>query len=265
MEEVSPPFVPPDALVLGVFRVQLYSVFILLGVITAYVLARSEARHFGITAERLQASLLYGLLPGIAGARLYHVLDQFERYAGSPLEALAIWNGGLGILGGLAGGALGLWIWSRRSEVPLLRILDVWAPGLLAGQAIGRFGNWTNQEAFGPPTSGLVGIYIDPAYRPEQFAASTHFHPTFFYEAGYDLLGLALLLALRPRLRHRPGAVLGAYFIVYAIGRFAIEFFRFDTAQAFGFSVAQLIAVGLVALGIYLLSRTSLQLRPPKP
>ena len=252
------PFVPPEALSLGPLRVQLYSVFILVGVVVAYLIARPEAKRFGITAEQLQASLLYGLLPGIAGARLYHVLDQFGRYAGDPISVLAVWNGGLGILGGLAGGAVGLWLYCRRRGFSLLRLLDVWAPGMLAAQAIGRFGNWTNQEAFGQPTDGVLKTYIDPAHRPEQFADSAYFHPTYFYEAGYDFLGVLVLLALRPRLRERPGAVLGAYFIVYAVGRAGIEFFRTDTAHTFGLPTAQLIAAGLVCGGIYLLSRRNI-------
>lgn len=247
--------VPPASVVLGPFTVYFYSLFILLGITLGYFLAKPEARQSRIAPDVLRASLFYGLLPGIVGARLYHVLDRFDYYAGQPLQAFALWNGGLAIIGGLAGGALGLWWFTRRFRIDLLRLLDIWAPSVLLAQAIGRFGNWTNQEAFGPPTDAPWGVFIDPVHRPAKHAAATHFHPTFFYETGIDLLGLALLLALRPRLRAKPGAVLGAYLVIYATGRFTVEFFRTDTASIAGASVAQLAAVILVLGGLWLAAR----------
>ncbi len=252
-------FVPPESVTLGPFTVYFYSLFILLGLGLGYLLAKPEARRLRIPLEALRMSILYGLLPGIAGARLYHVLDRFDYYAAQPAQVFALWNGGLAILGGLAGGLLGLWWFARRQRIRLLRLLDVWAPSVLLAQAIGRFGNWTNQEAFGPPTDAPWGVLIEPAHRPAEHTAATHFHPTFFYEAGLNLLGLALLLALRPRLRSKPGTVLGAYLVIYAAGRFAVEFYRFDTAQFAGLNVAQAAAVGLAVVGIWLLTRPRAQ------
>lgn len=250
---------PSDHLTLGPFTVYWYSVFLLVAIVLGYLLARPEARRRKVPGHLLQLSLLYGLIPGILGARLYHVIDQWSLYAGGTLEAFAVWNGGLGILGGLAGGALGLWLFARRYQLSLLTLLDIWAPSVLLGQAIGRLGNWTNQEAFGPPTTQPWKIFIDPEYRPEQYAGDQYFHPTFFYEAGLDLIGLAILLLWRPRLRHRPGAVLGAYLLLYATGRFIVEFYRFDTAQVAGVAVAHILAVILICLGIFLLFRPTQQ------
>ncbi|MEX2209952.1 MAG: prolipoprotein diacylglyceryl transferase [Patescibacteria group bacterium] len=247
--------VPPESVTLGPFTIYFYSLFILLGLGLGYLLAKPEARRLRIPFDVLRLSIFYGLLPGIAGARLYHVLDRLDYYAGQPAQVFALWNGGLAILGGLAGGLLGLWWFARRRRIRLLRLLDAWAPSVLLAQAIGRFGNWTNQEAFGPPTDAPWGAFIEPAHRPAEHAAATHFHPTFFYEAGLNLLGLVLLLALRPRLRRKPGAVLGAYLVIYAAGRFATEFFRFDTATIGGVSVAHVAAIGLAATGIWLLAR----------
>ncbi|MDP9212221.1 MAG: prolipoprotein diacylglyceryl transferase [bacterium] len=254
-------FVPPESVALGPFTVYLYSLFILLGLALGYLLAKPEARRLRIPLDALRMSIFYGLLPGIAGARLYHVLDRLDYYAAQPAQVFALWNGGLAILGGLAGGLLGLWFFARRQRILLLRLLDVWAPSVLLAQAIGRFGNWTNQEAFGPPTDAPWGVFIEPAHRPAEHAAAAHFHPTFLYEAGLNLLGLALLLALRPRLRNKPGAVLGAYLVIYATGRFAVEFLRFDTAQLAGLNVAQTAVVGLAAIGIWLLARRPRQSR----
>ena len=256
-------FVPPAAVSVGPLTIYLYSVFILTGAVAGYYLARPEARRFRINPRVLQESLFFGVVPGIVGARLYHVIDQSAYYAADPLQAFAIWNGGLAILGGLAGGLLGLWVfWKLRRRagtfgkgLPFLRLLDIWAPSVLLAQAVGRFGNWTNQEAFGPPTDLPWGVYIEPAHRPAEYAAQTHFHPTFFYEAGLDFLGLTALLLLRPRLRAKPGAVLGAYLVIYAAGRFAVEFLRFDTAALAGIPLAQVLAVALAVLGILLLTR----------
>ncbi len=252
-------YVPPQSVALGPFTVYAYSLFILVGIVSGFLLARREGRRLKLTGDDLLLSIFYAIVPGLVGARLYHVIDQWSLYAGDPASALAVWNGGLGILGGLLGGLLGLWVFARQHRIPLLRLLDLYAPSVLLAQAIGRFGNWTNQEAFGPPTGAPWGVYIDPAHRPEQYAAATSFHPTFFYEAAFDLLGVALLVWLRPRLRAKPGAVLGAYLIVYGIGRFLVEFFRFDTAHVGGVAVAHAIAVALVIAGVWLL------VRPAKP
>lgn len=246
----------PAYISIGSAQIYLYSLFILAGIILGFLLARPEAKRFKIDGETLFISIFYGLIPGFIGARLYHVIDQWPVYSQDLGAVFATWNGGLGILGALAGGAFGLWLYARRYRIPFLRILDIWAPSMLLGQALGRFGNWTNQEAFGQPTDLPWGIFISPEHRPEQYAGLTHFHPTFFYEAGFDFMGLAILLLLRPKLRTKPGAVLGAYLVIYGIGRFLVEFFRFDTAQVAGIALAHIISIGLVILGVYLISRT---------
>lgn len=247
--------ISPIAFSVGPFTLYWYSLFILLGIVCAYFIARPAARKLGISADHLQASILFGVLPGIVGARLYHVIDQWSLYSGNLPDILAINQGGLGILGGIAGGVLGLWWYARRINVPLLSLLDVWAPGMLFAQGLGRFGNYTNQEAFGPPTDLPWAIFIDPANRPAEFAEATQFHPTFFYEAAWDFGAVALLLLLRPKLLRQPGRLLGAYFILYGIGRIIAESFRFDTAEIAGVPVAYVIVAGLMGLGAWLLLR----------
>lgn len=249
--------IPSDSFSVGPLTIYWYSVFIGLSIVAGYFLARPQARRIGLTDHQLQASILYGLFPGIIGARAYHVIDQWSLYADQPWQALALWNGGLAILGGLAGGGLGLWLFSRHSGHSLLRVLDVWAPSVLLGQTLGRFGNWTNQEAFGLPTEGPFKVFISPEHRPEQYAGSAYFHPTFFYEATYDAAGLAVLLLLVPKLRRHPGRVVGTYLVIYAVGRFLVEFYRFDTAHISGVAVAHVVAAGLAILGIWLLARPS--------
>lgn len=250
---------PPAFLEIGPMHIYWYSIFILVGITAGYRLALPEAKRFRIPRRVLQGSLFFGVLPGIVGARIYHVFHHTDYYLDHPGQIPAIWNGGLAILGGLAFGALGLWYFAKRHRIPLLRLLDVWAPSVLLAQAIGRFGNWTNQEAFGPPTDHPWGIFIDPEHRPAEYVDSAYFHPTYFYEAGLSLVGLAILLKARPKLRKHPGRVLGAYLLIYAVGRFIVEFYRFGTAEVAGVAVAQVLAVAIAAAGAWLLLRSGRQ------
>lgn len=248
---------PPELISLGPIHIYTYSACILVGIIAGYFLVRPAAARLGVSRETLQTSLLFGILPGIVGARLYHVLDQASYYGAHPAEIIAIWHGGLGILGGLAGGAAGLYVFARRRQIPLLRLLDIWAPGVLVAQAVGRVGNWANQEAFGPASTLPWAIAIDPAHRPAGSPDAATYHPAFLYELTWDLGGLLILLAVRRRLELTPGRMLGAYLMIYGSGRFMVEFFRTDTAQVAGLSVAQVVAVGLVAAGAYLVRRAT--------
>jgi prolipoprotein diacylglyceryl transferase len=246
---------PAELIAFGPVTVYTYSICILAGIVAGYYLCRQAARRAGISPEQLQASLLFGVIPGVIGARLYHVLDQHAYYYAHPSEIVALWHGGLGIIGGLAGGVIGLWLFARHYRLRLLTVLDVWAPGVLLAQAIGRIGNWANQEAFGPPSNLPWAIQIDPLKRPVDSLASATYHPTFLYELVWDVLGLIVLLAFRRRLELTPGRMLGAYLMIYGSGRFLAEFFRFDTAQLAGVPLAQIVAVALVSGGAYLLLR----------
>lgn len=246
---------PPEFFDVGPLHLRTYALCILAGTAVAYYLAKPATRRLKLSAESLQLSIFYGLIPGIIGARLYHVIDKWAYYSDAPGQLFAVWNGGLGIFGGLAGGILGLWLFARRMRLPLISILDIWAPGVLFGQAIGRIGNWANQEAFGPPTNLPWKVFIDPEHRPGGYAGSSYFHPTFLYELLWDLVGLAVILFFRKKLSQKPGATLGAYLVVFGTGRFVVEFFRFDTAHLAGVDVAQTLSVILVGAGVYLLSR----------
>jgi phosphatidylglycerol:prolipoprotein diacylglycerol transferase len=250
-------YTPPQGIHLGPVIIRFYSLFIAIGIIAGYYLAKGEAVRQKISPEALQVSIFYGFVGGLIGARLYHVIDQWSLYSGHLADIFAIWNGGLGILGGLAGGALGLYLFARQRGIRFLALADVWAPSLLLAQAIGRFGNWTNQEAFGQPTNGPFKVFIDAAHRPDQYAANSYFHPTFFYEAAWDLAAVLLLVLVRKRLSGKPGLTLGLYFILYGIGRFVTEFFRFDTAELFGVRAAHIFCGFLVLLGLYLIGRVS--------
>ncbi len=174
---------------------------------------------------------------GIVGARIYHVATDPELYFGDGrhvLDTLKIWNGGLGIWGAIAGGAVGALIACRRYGVSFSSVADALAPGLLVAQAIGRIGNYFNQELFGKPTTKPWGLEIDVANRPDGFTQFVTFHPTFLYELLWNLGAAALLIAIDRKVKLTGGRAFALYVMLYTAGRFWIEQLRIDTVNHIG-------------------------------
>jgi prolipoprotein diacylglyceryl transferase len=174
---------------------------------------------------------------GIIGSRIYHVVTDYELYFGPgrhPVDALKIWNGGLGIWGAVAGGALGAYLVARRRGIRFPALLDALAPAVLVAQAIGRLGNWFNQELFGRPTTLPWALEIAPQYRPAGYADAATFHPTFLYELLWNLVVAVVLVVLDRRLRLGHGKVFALYVALYSAGRFWIEALRVDTVNEIG-------------------------------
>jgi prolipoprotein diacylglyceryl transferase len=173
---------------------------------------------------------------GLVGARIYHVVTDAELYFGAgkhPIDALKIWHGGLGIWGAVGFGCLGAWIACRRHKVPFLAVADVMAPGIALAQVIGRFGNYFNQELFGRPTNHWWGLEIDPAHRPDGYANFGTFHPTFLYEAIWNLGVIALVILVDRRFKLGHGRAFALYVAGYTAGRAWIENLRIDTVNEF--------------------------------
>jgi prolipoprotein diacylglyceryl transferase len=168
---------------------------------------------------------------GVVGARLYHVISDYDLFTDDWLRVFQIWKGGLSIWGVIAGGAIAVIIMTRIKHVGTLVLMDCIAPGLLAAQAIGRWGNYFNQELFGGPTNLPWGLEISPAKRPPGFLDVSTFHPTFLYESLYCLFLLGLLLAVERRFRLRQGQALAFYLATYTFGRFFFENLRIDPAH----------------------------------
>jgi phosphatidylglycerol:prolipoprotein diacylglycerol transferase len=180
-------------------------------------------------------------------------------YLSHPLDAINIRQGGLGIPGAIIGGALALYFFCRRRKINFLMLVDIAAPGLALGQAIGRWGNFVNQEVYGAPTNLPWAIFIDPQHRVQGFQQFERFHPLFLYESLWNLANMALLLWLGRRyvknLQH--GDIFLVYLIVYPIGRFLLEFLRLDSSQVAGINANQtvMLIVALAASVILYLRR----------
>jgi len=219
---------------LGPFPLRAYAIAILLGIVVATVMTQRRWKARGGDPETVLDVAYWAVPFGIVGGRLYHVVSSPDAYfgpGGDPWKALAIWEGGLGIWGAVALGAVGAWIGCRRHGVRLADFADALAPGLLVAQGVGRLGNWFNQELFGGPTTLPWGLRIDDAHLPAGFDPGTLFHPTFLYEMLWNFAAAALLIYLGPRLRPGSGRTFWLYVVLYTTGRLWIEMLRIDPAE----------------------------------
>jgi prolipoprotein diacylglyceryl transferase len=221
----------------GAFPLRAYALCIIAGIIVAMVIGNRRWRARGGSADSLETVLVLAIPCGIVGARVYHVLTDYELYFGAgrhPVDALKIWNGGLGVWGAVAGGALGAYVVARRRGIRFPALLDALAPAVLVAQAIGRLGNWFNQELFGRPSTLPWALEIAPQYRPAGYASAATFHPTFLYELLWNLLVALVLVVLDRRFRLGHGKVFTLYVALYSAGRFWIEALRVDTVNEIG-------------------------------
>jgi prolipoprotein diacylglyceryl transferase len=219
---------------LGPFPVRAYALCILLGIGIAVWLGDRRWRARGGAQGTVADVAVWAVPFGVVGGRLYHVVSSPDAYFGPDGDlwrALRIWEGGLGIWGAIALGAVGAWIGCRRSGVRLASFADAVAPGILLAQAVGRFGNYFNQELFGGPTTLPWGLEIDPQNRPARYADVETFHPTFAYEALWNTGAAALLLWADRRFRLGHGRVFWGYVVLYTLGRVWIEALRVDPAE----------------------------------
>jgi phosphatidylglycerol---prolipoprotein diacylglyceryl transferase len=250
----------PIAIQLGPLAIRWYGLLIVVGSIAGGLLSAWQARSRGDDSDHIWNMLPVCLALGLIGARLYHVFSSpaggpvgWPYYREHPLEIIAFWHGGLqgfGIYGAVLGGAAGLAVYAALARLSLLRWLDYGAVGLILAQAIGRWGNYFNQELYGPPTNFPWGVYIEPQNRLAGLEGYDRFHPVFLYESLLDLAICAVLIwaSRRFRGRLRDGDIFFAYIILYALVRFWLEFLRPDAWKLGGIAVAQLVALGSAAL-----------------
>ena len=246
------------------FHIYFYGILITLGVVVATLLASMEAKRRGQNPEIIWDMLFWVVIAGIVGARIWHILTPppsmiaqgitTQYYLTHPLAMIDIRNGGLGIPGAVIGGVLAMWIYTRRKKLSLVTWLDITAPGLALAQAIGRWGNFFNQELYGAPTNLPWKIYIDPSHRLPGFENFAYYHPLFLYECLWDLANMAILLWLA---RHfsdsrKSGDIFLVYLVIYPLGRFLLDFLRLDASRVAGINANQTLSaiVLVVAAGV---------------
>lgn len=248
---------------IGPLRIYFYALCIITGIIIAAIWTGRRLGQRGGERGAVFDFVVWALVLGIVGARLYHVLTHWGDYFGpgmNPLDIFAFWKGGIAIFGALLGGAIGVLIASRITGIRFWSFADALVPGLLIAQAVGRLGNWFNHELFGGPTTLPWGLEIEssnPAF-PIGLPGGTLFHPTFLYEALWNVLGVIVLLAIERRWRPRWGTFFAMYLVWYGIGRTFTESLRVDPSLLFlGVRTNVLAAFLAVVLGvvIYILQR----------
>ena len=219
----------------GPLPIRAYAFAIIIGIVVAVWIGNRRYIARGGAPGTITDLAVWAVPFGIVGGRLYHVITDNQLYFGPGgsgfAGAIKIWDGGLGIWGAIAMGSLGAWIGAKRKGIALLPVADAIAPGVAVAQAIGRLGNYFNQELFGSPTNLPWGLEIDAAHRPAGYAEFATFHPTFLYEALWMLGVAALLVWADKRYNLGHGRVFALYIVLYCVGRFWIEALRIDSAH----------------------------------
>ena len=237
----------------GPFALRYYGLCIAIGIIVATWLTGRELERKGLDGTLALDSLFFIVPLGFVGARAYHVITDYELYAGDPFPGVfEVWNGGLGIYGGVVGGFIGLLIFAMVRGISPWSFADAVAPGLILAQAIGRWGNYFNQELFGRPSDLPWAIRIAPENRPVGYTDATSFHPTFLYESIWDLIVCLILLWVARRFAERlkTGDILVLYVSLYSFGRFFVESLRVDQAFLIGGTFrGNLLVSSILALG----------------
>ncbi|GAA3500850.1 prolipoprotein diacylglyceryl transferase [Streptomyces prasinosporus] len=236
MQLAALPSPSTGVLYLGPVPLRAYAFCIIIGVFVAVWLGTRRWVARGGKKETVADIAIWAVPFGLVGGRIYHVITSPDAYfgeGGEPIKALYVWEGGLGIWGAIALGGLGAWIACRRHGVSFPAYADAVAPGIAIAQAIGRWGNWFNQELFGRPTTLPWGLEISPDKRPEGYADVATFHPTFLYESLWDVGVAVLVIWAGARFAMGHGRAFALYVAAYTAGRFWIEYLRIDEAHQF--------------------------------
>jgi prolipoprotein diacylglyceryl transferase len=246
----SIPSPPINAFEIGPLDIHIYGIMVGLGVVAAVMITERRYVRFGGDRIDVEKAAFWAVVIGFLGARIAYVSTHLSRFEGRWLHVFAIWEGGIAFYGGITGGAVAaIWVLKRRGgDFP--SFADAVAPALAAAQAIGRWGNYFNQELFGTPTDLPWGLEIAPQFRPARYLEFPTFHPTFLYEMLWNVGVIIALLALERRRHWRRGSILLIYFVLYGVGRFLMELLRTDTTfRIFGISRNGWVSIGLILLG----------------
>ena len=241
---------------IGPITIYWYAVIILIGIIIAYIIADIEVKRQKLNKNFLSDLLFYLIPIGIIGARLYYVLFDLDNFIQNPISIIKIWEGGLAIYGAVIACIIFIYFYSKKIKIPFLKILDLLAPSLIIAQSIGRWGNFINQEAYGPITTlkHLQDLHIPKFIIEGMHINGNYYTPTFLYESLWCLIGFILLMLIRYIVKNKKiGILTSTYFIWYGIGRFLIEGLRQDSLYLGSFRISQIVSIILIIIGIAIL------------
>jgi phosphatidylglycerol:prolipoprotein diacylglycerol transferase len=239
----------------GSFSIRWYGFLIASAVLIGVSLSQALARRRHVNPELLGDLAIWLVIGAIPCARLYYVVFQWHEYAQHPEQIIAIWQGGIAIHGAILGGLVAALLFSRIQKIPFWQLADLVAPSLILGQAIGRWGNFFNSEAFGAPTELPWKLYIPPERRPYGYANVEYFHPTFLYESLWNLMVFGILVVLffrdlkgKPKLK--TGTLFLVYLVIYSGGRLWIEGLRTDSLMLGPLRIAQVVSLTEIVIGL---------------
>lgn len=249
----------PVLLDLGLIKIYWYGLVIGLAVLICLRLFKRFADKKGLVQEHVYGLFFYVLIFGLIGGRLWHVLFyNWQYFKENPIEIVAVWNGGLAIWGAITAGLITAAVYCKKSKISFWQIADLLAVVMPLGQAIGRFGNWFNQELFGPPCSYFWCVPIGLPNRPDNFLSARYFHPLFLYEAILNILLFIILYVILGRGRNKTGQLLFAYLAGYSAIRFLTEFLRLDAGNwLLGLTWVQWFCLVVFAVSSVILVRTA--------
>jgi phosphatidylglycerol:prolipoprotein diacylglycerol transferase len=245
--------VSPIIFTVGPFEIRWYGVFIALGIVIAYLIGRKLAIREGIDEDHLIEVVFLGIIFGIIGARLYYVLFNLSYYLKNPLEIVKIWKGGLAIHGAIFFALLVGFIYVRlrkKANMKFFQMTDIFTAVLPFAQALGRWGNFMNYEAYGKPTELPWKMFVPLANRMPGYSQFEYFHPTFLYESLWDFMVFGVLIWFFMKGRKNYGEVTGLYMIIYSVGRFFIEGLRLDSLYIGELRTAQVVSAILIVTGL---------------
>ena len=236
---------------IGPITIYWYSVTMLLAVLTGVYLAIKESKKQGMQSF-ISDLITYAIIFGIIGARLYYVIFNFDNYKNNILSIFKIWEGGIAIYGAIIGGLLAIIYFAKKKKQSIIKTTDIIVPGLILAQAIGRWGNFFNQEAHGKEVSleFLQSLPLPKFIIDGMYINNTYYHPTFLYESIWCILGFIILIILRKLTKRKKGIVTYSYFIWYGIGRMFIEGLRTDSLYLGSFRISQIVSMVLILIGI---------------
>ena len=247
--------VDPTAFSLFGMEIRWYGMLIAIGLVAGILVSYLVAKYRNLKEEEVVTFAPFAIVASVVGARLLHVIVNWGYYSRNLSQIFAFRQGGLAIQGVVMGGFIALVVYSTVRKLDFWAYSDALSPGLVLGQAIGRWGNFFNQEAFGRPTDSAIGIYISPERRPPGYTMAEYFHPTFLYESIANFMLFALLLFIHRFYKKRPGRVPSGvifciYLIVYSVYRIVIESYRIDSSYVGPIKVVYLLSIGIIIIAL---------------